>query len=344
MNSVGKLVRRGAHAFRRRYLAHAVILTYHRVAEDPVDPWGLCVSPANFTRQMELLRKLGCKTVHVSALADALRDRRLSRATIAVTFDDGYVDNLEAARPILDRYQTPATHYATAGYIGSAEPFWWDVLDLVFLRTKRLPETLEITLAGERISWELGAEAVLDQGPERAWPAWKPLSDPPTRRHELHDTLWRLLVTAMPAERQRVVRELAEWAGVTPDAWKQMRPMSEDELRTLHGDGLVEIGAHSLTHPALSALPPPMQAHELRASKSRLEDILGARVRGFAYPHGRASPGLQQLAREAGYDFACGSMKHAVQSDSNPFELPRVSVKNWDEKRFEALLREHVAA
>lgn len=344
MNPVRKLVRRGTHVFRRRFLARAVILTYHRVAEDPVDPWGLCVSPANFTRQMELLRKLGFETVHVSELADALRDRRLSRPTIAVTFDDGYVDNLEAARPILERYQTPATHYATAGYIGLAEPFWWDVLDLVFLRTKRLPDTLEITLADERISWNLGAEAVLERGSETGRPPWKPLSDPPTRRHELHDTLWRLLVTAMPAERQRAVRELAEWGAVTSDAWAQKRPMSEDELRTLRGDGLVEIGAHSLTHPALSALPPAVQAHELRASKSRLENILGAKVRGFAYPHGRASPGLQQLAREAGYDFACGSMKHAVQFGSNPFELPRVSVKNWDETRFEALLKEHVTA
>lgn len=343
MNAVGALVRRGGLAFKRRYVARGLILIYHRVGEDPVDPWRLCVSPANFARQLELIRDMGFHTVHVSGLADALRARKLPRRTLAVTFDDGYRDNLDAARPILERYETRATHFATAGYIGLDEPFWWDALDLIFLRPGRLPDALDITLSGERHSWTLGDAAVLKAGQETRWPDWKPFRPAPTRRHETHDALWRLLVVALPAERQRVVRELLAWASLAPAAWAENRPMSEDELRALRGDGLVEIGAHSLTHPALSALPPALQAHELGASKARLEQILGEKVAGCSYPQGRSSPEVQQLARAAGYDFACGSVAGGVGSRSNLFHLPRVSVGDWGEERFRTLLRHHIA-
>ena len=165
-----------------------------------------------------------------------------------------------------------------------------------------------------------------------------------TRRHEIHDSLWRLLVAALPAERQRVIRHLIDWAELAPATWAQFRPMSENELRRLARNGLVEIGAHSLTHPALSALPPALQAHELGASKARLEDVLGMEIRGCSYPQGRSSMSVQQLAREAGYDFACGSVASAVGSRSNLFHLPRVSVRNWDEARFTGLLDHYIAS
>jgi peptidoglycan/xylan/chitin deacetylase (PgdA/CDA1 family) len=120
--------------------------------------------------------------------------------------------------------------------------------------------------------------------------------------------------------------------------------MSEDELRKLGGNGLVEIGAHSLTHPALSDLPPELQAHELSASKARLEGILGRRVRGCSYPQGRSSTDVQRRAREAGYDYACGSLASAVGSRSNLFHLPRASVRDWDEARFTGLLDHYIAS
>ena len=336
-----KLIHRGSLAFKRRYVARGLILIYHRVAEDPVDPWRLCVSPANFARQMEVLRKKGFNTVHVSDLADAVRARRLPRKTVAVSFDDGYRDNLDVARPILEKYETPAAHFATAGYIGSDEPFWLDVLDTIFLRTKQLPEELHVTLGGEDHHWDLGQDAVLKTGAKGH--DWKPLGPALTRRHELHDSLWQLLVAALPAERGHIVRRLIGWAELAPATWAQLRPMSENELRKLAGNGLVEIGAHSLTHPALSSLPPELQAHELSASKARLEKILGTRVRGCSYPQGRSSVDVQRRAREAGYDFACGSVASAVGSRSNLFHLPRVSVRDWGEQRFAGLLDHYIA-
>jgi peptidoglycan/xylan/chitin deacetylase (PgdA/CDA1 family) len=343
MGRVTKLISRGSLAFKRRYVARGLILIYHRVAEDPIDPWRLCVSPENFSRHMEILRKKGFKTAHVSELADAVRARSVTRKTVAVSIDDGYRDNLDVARPILERYDTPATHFATAGYIGSDEPFWWDVLDMIFLRTKQLPEELDVTLGGKEHHWDLGPEAVLKKGFKKDCD-WRPLGPAEMRRHEIHDALWHLLVAALPDERERVVRQLIQWAELAPATWAQSRPLSQNELRKLGANGLVEIGAHSFSHPALSALPPELQAHELSASKVRLENILGKTVRGCSYPQGRSSIDVQRRARDAGYDYACGSVASAVGSRSNLFHLPRVSVRDWTEQRFAGLLDHYIAA
>lgn len=67
-------------------------------------------------------------------------------------------------------------------------------------------------------------------------------------------------------------------------------------------------------------------------------------VRGCAYPHGQTSADVRQLARDAGYEFACGSKKEALDARSNLFELPRVSVKDWDGAGFRSLLEQHFVA
>ena len=67
-------------------------------------------------------------------------------------------------------------------------------------------------------------------------------------------------------------------------------------------------------------------------------------MRGCSYPQGRSSTDVQRRAREAGYDFACGSIASAVGTRANLFHLPRVSVRDWSEERFAGLLEHYIAA
>ncbi len=344
MDGIRSMLGRAKRGFRRRFAPRPLILVYHRIAEESLDPWRLCVSPANFERHLGALRSLGCTVVHVSELARKLPSGQVPRRTIAVTFDDGYRDNLENARPLLEKYQAPATLFATAGYIGRSEEFWWDVLERVFLQPGSLPPILELDIDGQQYRRELGKTADLSATDAFRWSEWKPFREPPTIRHQIHDELWKMLVGKLPEERDRQVSLLLDWAGLGAHAREARRPLSEEELRQLRGDGLVQIGAHSMTHPALPSLPPPIQALELRESKSRLEELLGEPVLGFSYPQGRSSEETELQVRSAGYAFACGSTSAAMSRWTDLYQLPRLSIGDWDEAKFRSSVEAHIAA
>jgi peptidoglycan/xylan/chitin deacetylase (PgdA/CDA1 family) len=78
------------------------------------------------------------------------------------------------------------------------------------------------------------------------------------------------------------------------------RSLTADELRMLGGDPLVEIGAHTRSHPWLPSLSVAEQRAEIRGCRRELEDIVGARVSGFSYPYGGESPALRNEVRAAG--------------------------------------------
>jgi peptidoglycan/xylan/chitin deacetylase (PgdA/CDA1 family) len=331
---------RARTAVARRLTWRGLILTYHRVTEYGSDPWRLCVTPANFDAHLAALRAAGATIYPLPELVRLRRAGRVPRGAVAITFDDGYQDNLEHARPILERFEAPATMFITAGYVGHDGEFWWDVLERIFLLPGTLPDMLKLELGGEEHCWRLGADANLSDDGSNAWPQWKPLREgAPTVRHRVFNELWFLLVGAMPDERLRAVTELIRWASVDPNARATHRPLSERELRALATDELVTIGAHSLTHPALSALPVEVQEQELTGAKARLETLLGKPVTAFSYPQGRASPTLQHRVEQSGYDFACGSRSDALTNRSEVYHLPRVSVRDWDAPRFGAFLK-----
>lgn len=102
------------------------ILTYHQVDQPPPDgtPFrGLVVSPGAFARQMGLLRALGYRGLSMTALEPYLRGERQGRV-VGITLDDGYVNNLEHALPVLQRYGFSATCYVVSGQMGGANV--WD--------------------------------------------------------------------------------------------------------------------------------------------------------------------------------------------------------------------------
>lgn len=96
------------------------ILMYHHIA--PVPPSlralrGLYVTPTAFARQMRLLRLLGFRGLSMSQAAPYLRGEASGRVAV-ITLDDGYVDNLEHALPVLHRFGFGATCYMVSACSG----------------------------------------------------------------------------------------------------------------------------------------------------------------------------------------------------------------------------------
>ena len=100
-----------------------MILMYHGVADVAEDPNQLCVTPARFAEQMSWLKAHGLRGVAIGTLVDAMRAGR-PRGLVGITFDDGYVNVLEAAVPELRRHGFTATMFIISGRLGGSNE--WD--------------------------------------------------------------------------------------------------------------------------------------------------------------------------------------------------------------------------
>src|SRR3954470_18303054 len=98
------VVRQQAGRVSRRLAGRLGVLAYHRVATPLHDPWALAVTPEHFDQQLAVLRDVGRIDTLDEALAATWRDRcRRRTPRFALTFDDGYVDNLLTGVPVLER-------------------------------------------------------------------------------------------------------------------------------------------------------------------------------------------------------------------------------------------------
>lgn len=103
----------------------AVVLLYHRVAVINNDVNLLSVAPDKFEHQLGYL-KTKFKIIGLGEMAKDLQFGRIKNNSLAITFDDGYADNLHNALPILEKYNIPATVFVTTGKIGDDKPFFWE--------------------------------------------------------------------------------------------------------------------------------------------------------------------------------------------------------------------------
>ncbi len=177
-----------------------VILMYHRVTRTDVDPWALCVDPNNFSQQMKALKRIATP-IPLTELPDA----DPQHPSVAITFDDGYLDNLEIAHPILGQHGIPATIFVSTGYVDRPHGYWWDELEAIFLHPGVLPpRPLKLTIGGQNYNWEIDPADLkyqdADCAAHRAWIAWK--QQPPTSRHAVFCAVWSLLREAETAQRE----------------------------------------------------------------------------------------------------------------------------------------------
>jgi peptidoglycan/xylan/chitin deacetylase (PgdA/CDA1 family) len=263
----------------------------------------ICVSPAAFEAHSRYLAA-HYRVLPLPEVVARVRDGRpLPANTVVVTFDDGYADNLDAAR-ILASHGLTATFYLTSGCLAGGEPFWpAEVRELV----TRLPgQTLRLDAP--------------------AGPAEAPLGGADDREAAIR-LVTRLFKSCSIPEREQMREELRRQAGGGGAAacmltWGQVAEM--------HRLGMT-IGAHTVTHANLPSAGLEAATAEIAGSKVRLERELGSPVTMFSYPNGGAqryyTPELQQVVREAGFDAAATSQNGFATRASDLFALERVEVR-----------------
>lgn len=115
------------------------ILCYHGICEDRLagTPWmpSFFVTASAFDRQLRYLRT-HADVLPLSEAVERLSAGAVPRRCVAITFDDGYANNLHLAQPILQRHRVPATFFLSTSYIESGEFFPFLKLKLVALAAK----------------------------------------------------------------------------------------------------------------------------------------------------------------------------------------------------------------
>lgn len=308
-----------------------VALLYHRVADLETDPQLLSVSPRNFAEHLEVIRR-SYLPVRLGELCHRSLNLPLRTRLIALTFDDGYADNLYQALPLLQAAAIPATVFVIAGQVGQQEEFWWDELERILLGMPDLPERLEVMIGSRSFHWNLpSAGDKLDRH-------WHVLFDKPfSPRQTAYQELCNLLQPMSTPARKYVLDWLRTWAGVNGLGRPHNRALTEDEVVALAKDGLVEVGAHTMTHPLLAVQPIAVQREEIETSKSKLGDLLTKPVRYFSYPFGGRhdyTADTVKLVQEAGYAFACSNFPGTVRWGTHRYEIPRFIVRDWNGDEF----------
>jgi peptidoglycan/xylan/chitin deacetylase (PgdA/CDA1 family) len=274
-----------------------LILSYHRV-NDEADPFFPAVPSTVFERHMAFVAKT-YRVLTIEDLAERLQRGTVPRRALALTFDDGYRDNLTHAAPILARHGLPATVFLATGFIGTAEVPWFDRLAMVFKMTGRAAvvspwgDVLVLTTPADRL-------AALDLTLKYL----KRLPDEDLRRHV--DTLLDALAVANP---DGVENQMLTW----------------DEVRALTGLGF-SIGAHTVSHPILSRVPPTRARWEIEGSRAMIHTACGFSPRAFAYPNGRPedyTETVTHLVREARFTCAVTTCFGVNTRQTSPWELRR---------------------
>jgi peptidoglycan/xylan/chitin deacetylase (PgdA/CDA1 family) len=279
-----------------------VVFGFHNVQPS----WLAPVPPAAAVRGLHAQCRFLRSAFNVLALDDALdrlvAGRPLPGRAAAITFDDGYRDNLEVAAPILARHGLPATVFLVTGVVARETRAWWELVPRAVARARRA----ELRWEGEVLS----------------------LRAPADRRHAVRVVLGRL------KRRETVARDVA-----LDTLLEQLDPFGGDDdglfldwegaARLARSPG-ISIGSHTVSHAILSEECREEQRRELAVSRATLEHALDVPVRLLAFPNGTArdyDANTIAVASETGYTHAV-TTRLGINGPRTPrFEARRIIVR-----------------
>jgi peptidoglycan/xylan/chitin deacetylase (PgdA/CDA1 family) len=272
------------------------ILCYHRVlpAADKAAYFcpDLVVTPETLRNHCRTLAEY-YEVLPLTEAVEALGTRVQDKPLIALTFDDGYVDNLQFAVPILKEHGLRATFFVVSGLMGAQLPPWYD---LVARCAKDLENRGEgSTLEGNRdeLSRNFGSMKLVQGAKGLA-----------------------------PELRQQLVDNLLQRLGQPPDFQPQDLVMDPSQVQVLATLGH-EIGSHSVSHEILPLLEANSLEREIRLSKEQLEETVQMPITSFCFPNGDFDERVLDIVKSCGYSNAVTTLTGANDIGAEAFTLRR---------------------
>lgn len=282
----------------------AIILMYHSVANQKqaahIDPRNH-VPPDIFEAQINYLLQNRTVVSLPDLLCCMQQGNPLNRKAVVITFDDGYLDNLTIAAPILERHGLPATLFLPTGYIDRGETQW---VDQVYTAFKFRGRNTLIWGAGPVNEYHLDITDQYSTG---------------------YMAVCSSLLIASPSRRRMLLTNL--YRQLHPSTTPPRLTMTWEDVRNLVTHyNCFEIGAHSCEHTAMPTLDCQNAQQELQACTRRIEEKLGNRPRYFSSPYGRSTQEVRQLVAKAGFEASFGGTTTGpiINKSTDPYALPRV--------------------
>lgn len=257
-----------------------VILMYHGVTRQAQSEGirnceGKHLQDTIFARHLRILKR-SRRVVPLGDMIQGLHDGADLTDTVAITFDDGYLNNIEVAAPILADFALPAAFFMATNYIGSQDFMWTDRMEAILDRTT----AGQVTMPGSAEILPLATLAHRSDALRRLKRYCKTVAA---------DALPSLL-DSMQIELE--VPDQALHADASFMTW--------DQVRSLAGAGF-EIGAHTMSHPILTQLSVDEASAEILGSRDRVRQEIGSCSTTFCFPNGKLSDfraPLQAICRE----------------------------------------------
>ena len=312
--ALGALHRAGAtRILAPAYAGIGSLLMFHRVrageAPEFAPNHGITVSAAFLARIIELLQQRGYELVTMAEAERRIAAGDASRKFANLSFDDGYRDTFEVALPVFAAKRVPMTLYLTTGFLDGEHFAWWDALEHLLRARDRIVAP-----------WHDGAQALETRTSAQKEQAFG----------VIRARVMRMRRTA----REEFFRSLAKTCEFDLEASVLAERLTWDMVETMRDSGLVELGAHTVSHCVLANETAAAVRSEMIRGRERLESRLGIQVRHFAYPFGgRAEVGAREtiLAADAGFTTAV-TTRHAnlqLEHRRHLHALPRISVNGF---------------
>ncbi len=313
-----------------------LILMYHRIlpkatVNELIEP-GMYVSVESFSRQLSYLTQyfdiLPLAAI-IAGLVPGASDKGSNKPQCAITFDDGWLDFLYHAFPVLKRFNAPATVFLPTNFIGTNRRFWTDALAELLLHEHKVQQYITSTdpdkLRSNIISHYLsqtdatGREERLDHVISCL------------KRHRVEDIYMDLDALQIVGESNfsPAIRTFLNW----------------DEVRLLNNSELITFGSHTADHNILTTIHSDEIRRELNLSKQRLIEENVISPNGpifFCYPNGNVNEELTAMVDDVGYTGAVTTRKGWNTWSTNRFLLNRIGLHN-DISSTEAMFACHIA-
>jgi len=251
---------------RWRY-GNPIILMYHGVTTTATTD-GLLrngdekhISIDTFKQHLKTIHR-SRRVIPLSEMVEGLRGGGDLRNTVAITFDDGYENNVLCAAPALADLNMSAAFFLCTGLIGTKRCMWTDHVEIMLDRTRASSVCPPLTTQNLPL---------------------RSLQQKRDALRKIKDALKELPLAQALAS----IEEIADQLNVREiEAEGDYKFMSWNQARSLASAGF-EVGAHTVNHPILSRIPLDEAKSEILASRDKINTELGHCSTTFCYPNGR---------------------------------------------------------